>query len=87
MSYFGKFFLRGPDADKAVEWIFTNSIANCPVGKTVYTCMLNKNAGIEADLTVSVLSGGSEVGNDSKYQSLIFMYLANSLLYSSYICH
>ena len=57
MSYFGKFFLRGPDADAAVEWIFTNNIANCQVGKTVYTCMLNKNAGIEADLTVSVLEG------------------------------
>jgi hypothetical protein len=25
-----------------------------PIGKTVYTCMLNKRAGVEADLTVSV---------------------------------
>ena len=40
MSYFGKFFLRGPDADAAVEWIFTNNIANCQVGKTVYTVLL-----------------------------------------------
>ena len=31
-----------------------------PVGKTVYTCMLNKNAGVEADLTVSI-QGTEEV--------------------------
>ena len=66
MSYFGKFFLRGPDADAAVEWIFTNSVAGCPVGKTVYTCMLNNKAGIEADLTVSVLSGDNQVLSQTK---------------------
>jgi len=27
---------------------------DAPIGKTVYTCMLNKNAGVEADLTVSI---------------------------------
>ena len=30
------------------------------IGKTIYTCMLNKRAGIEADLTVSRL-GTEEV--------------------------
>ena len=60
MSYFGKFLLSGPDADQAVEWIFTNKVASNDPGKTVYTCMLNKNAGIEADLTVSVLRGQDE---------------------------
>ena len=24
MSYFGKFYLTGPDARKAVDWVFTN---------------------------------------------------------------
>ena len=33
-----------------------------PVGKTVYTCMLNKRAGVEADLTVSV-RGTEQVQN------------------------
>ena len=55
MSYFGKFFLSGKDASKAVDWIFTNQISQHNVGKTVYTCMLNSKAGIEADLTVSVI--------------------------------
>jgi sarcosine dehydrogenase len=27
-------------------------------GRTVYTCMLNREAGIEADLTVSILEAG-----------------------------
>lgn len=54
MSYFGKFYITGKDAQKAVDWIFTNDISG-DGGKTIYTCMLNKNAGIEADLTVSLL--------------------------------
>ncbi len=29
-------------------------------GKTVYTCMLNKSGGIEADLTVSIVEGEEE---------------------------
>lgn len=55
MSYFGKFWIRGPDAQAAANWVFSNRM-DVPVGKTVYTCMLNKRAGIEADLTVSVTS-------------------------------
>ena len=30
MSYFGKFFLTGPDAQKAVDWIFTNNMQKKP---------------------------------------------------------
>ena len=37
-----------------------------PIGKTVYTCMLNKRAGVEADLTVSML-GTEEV---SRYMQI-----------------
>ncbi|KAF6039245.1 hypothetical protein EB796_002440 [Bugula neritina] len=54
MSYFGKFYLCGPDATKAAEWIFSNSMDKHP-GTTTYTCMLNKLGGIESDLTVSVV--------------------------------
>ena len=55
----------GPDAKAAVDWIFTNKMDG-PVGKTVYTCMLNKMAGIEADLTVSVIESGSGGAADPK---------------------
>uniref|UniRef100_A0A670YMR8 Sarcosine dehydrogenase, mitochondrial n=1 Tax=Pseudonaja textilis TaxID=8673 RepID=A0A670YMR8_PSETE len=52
MSYFGKFYLVGPDARKAANWLFTADVRKAP-GTTVYTCMLNKDGGVESDLTVS----------------------------------
>ncbi|XP_040819296.1 sarcosine dehydrogenase, mitochondrial [Ochotona curzoniae] len=58
MSYFGKFFLLGPDARKAADWLFSADI-NRPPGSTVYTCMLNKHGGTESDLTVSCLAPGA----------------------------
>jgi len=30
MSYFAKFYLTGPDAQKAADWIFTNNMAKPP---------------------------------------------------------
>ncbi|XP_077593786.1 sarcosine dehydrogenase, mitochondrial [Stigmatopora nigra] len=60
MSYFGKFYLTGPDAKKAADWLFTADVNKKP-GSTVYTCMLNNNGGTEADLTVSRLEPGSAV--------------------------
>jgi len=66
MSYFGKFYLTGPDAHAAVEWIFTNKMDGV-TGKTVYTCMLNKMAGIEADLTVSIIESGTGGPADPKF--------------------
>ena len=63
MSYFGKFFLSGTDAKAAAEWIFSNRMDG-PIGKTIYTCMLNKKAGIEADLTVSIVEGQDGVSKE-----------------------
>ncbi|MED6248055.1 hypothetical protein ATANTOWER_025201 [Ataeniobius toweri] len=57
MSYFGKFYLTGPDAKKAADWLFSADVNKKP-GSTVYTCMLNKRGGAEADLTVSRLDPG-----------------------------
>jgi len=53
-SYFGKFYLSGPDAKKALQWICTNDIDK-PVGTTVYTNMCNSAGRSECDLTVSRL--------------------------------
>uniref|UniRef100_UPI00398ECD40 sarcosine dehydrogenase, mitochondrial isoform X1 n=2 Tax=Pristiophorus japonicus TaxID=55135 RepID=UPI00398ECD40 len=52
MSYFGKFYLLGPDAKKAADWLFSADVSTS-IGKTVYTCMLNSRGGTESDLTVS----------------------------------
>jgi len=74
MSYFGKFYLTGPDAQKAADWIFTGSMEGL-AGRTVYTCMLNKSAGIEADLTVSILEPGSGSPADPHFEGAGF-YIA-----------
>ena len=59
----------GPDAHAAVEWIFTNKMDGVS-GKTVYTCMLNKMAGIEADLTVSIIESGTGGPADPKERKI-----------------
>ena len=69
MSYFGKFILSGPDSQVAADWIFTNRVDG-EDGKTVYTCMLNERAGIEADLTVSIWDT-MEVGQDRVEKALL----------------
>ncbi|PIK57278.1 Sarcosine dehydrogenase, mitochondrial [Apostichopus japonicus] len=57
MSYFGKYYLTGPDAQRAADWIFSNDVQK-PEGSTVYTCILNKAGGVESDLTVSTIAPG-----------------------------
>lgn len=36
MSYFGNYYLIGPDAQKAADWIFTNNMQKS-AGETSYT--------------------------------------------------
>jgi len=74
MSYFGKFYLTGPDAQKAADWVFSARM-DVATGKTVYTCMLNQNAGIEADLTVSMIESGSGSSADPEFEGRGF-YIA-----------
>jgi sarcosine dehydrogenase len=58
MSYFGKLYICGPETSKAVDYIFTSRIIDREINRTVYTCMLNKNGGVEADCTVTGLESG-----------------------------
>ncbi len=55
MSTFGKFRVEGKDACAVLQKISGNNVDVEP-GKLVYTQWLNRNGGIEADLTVSRLS-------------------------------
>ncbi|XP_066993512.2 sarcosine dehydrogenase, mitochondrial isoform X2 [Anabrus simplex] len=57
MSYFGKLYLCGPDAQQAADWIFTAN-THQPIGKVVYTCLLNSRAGVEGDVTVTAIETG-----------------------------
>jgi sarcosine dehydrogenase len=58
MSHLGKLYMCGPDAQKAADWLFTANTQN-PIGGTVYTCLLNTKAGVEADVTVSAVETGT----------------------------
>ncbi|CAB4067340.1 SARDH [Lepeophtheirus salmonis] len=62
MTYFGKFYLFGPDAREAANWIFSQNLDSSPTNKVIYSCMLNKDAKIEADLTVSPLHSSIHFG-------------------------
>ncbi|XP_067632907.1 sarcosine dehydrogenase, mitochondrial isoform X2 [Eurosta solidaginis] len=66
MSYFCKLIMEGPDAQKASDWIFSANTNRGP-NKTVYTCVLNKNGGVEADVTVSCLRSGTGAVYDPKF--------------------
>ena len=52
---FAKFELAGRDAEAALQRLCANDVA-VPEGKVVYTQMLNRHGGIEADLTVTRLA-------------------------------
>ncbi len=51
LSPFTKLEVEGPDALAALQWLCTNNI-DVPVGRVVYTLMLNDRGGIECELTV-----------------------------------
>ena len=55
MTPFGKIRVEGPDAEAVLQKICANDVTVEP-GRIVYTQWLNRNGGIEADLTVARLS-------------------------------
>jgi len=56
-SYFGKFFLEGPEAMKAADWICTARMDDSrPIGAVAYTALCNERGGVEADLTFTKLA-------------------------------
>jgi len=51
-SSFAKFLLQGRDAETALQRLCANDVGG-PVGRVVYTSMLNERGGVECDLTVT----------------------------------
>lgn len=49
---FSKYLLVGPDAEQGLQWLCTNDVA-VPVGRSVYTGMLNERGTYESDLTIT----------------------------------
>ncbi|XP_046984325.1 sarcosine dehydrogenase, mitochondrial [Schistocerca americana] len=58
MSYLGKLYLSGPDAQLAADWLFSADTRK-EVGQSVFTCLLNPHGGVEADVTVSAIETGT----------------------------
>jgi len=52
VSHMGRVDVTGPDAGKFIESLFPTGIGKQPNGKSVYTLLLNKDAGIIDDLIV-----------------------------------
>ncbi|MDM8553394.1 FAD-dependent oxidoreductase [Desulfococcaceae bacterium HSG7] len=55
LSSMAKYLLQGRDAMKELQYLCANDV-DVPVGKVVYTQLLNERGGIEADLTVTRLA-------------------------------
>ena len=55
MSSFSKYLVQGPAAEQELQRICANDV-DVPIGKIVYTQLLNMRGGIEADLTVTRLA-------------------------------
>ncbi|MGA8977908.1 MAG: FAD-dependent oxidoreductase [Pedococcus sp.] len=52
---FSKYLVTGPDAERALQWLCTADVA-VPVGRTVYSGMLNDHGTYEADVTLTRLA-------------------------------
>ena len=52
VSHMGEVTVKGPDAERYVQYIFTNDVAGAPVGKIFYGMMCYENGGTVDDLLV-----------------------------------
>ncbi len=52
VSHMGEFFVKGPDAEKFIQKIFTNDIASLEKGKILYGMMCYPDGGVVDDLLV-----------------------------------
>ncbi|CAG0924572.1 unnamed protein product, partial [Notodromas monacha] len=86
MSYFGKFYLSGPDAQKCADYVFTNNVQRQP-GTSIYSCMLNPRGGIESDLTVSVLDNSQLLPCEPKFQGPGFYVAAGGGSWNQALSH
>jgi sarcosine dehydrogenase len=77
-SYFGKFFLEGPEAMQAADWLCTAKMGkDRAIGSVAYTALCNERGGVMCDLTFTKLSeekfyiaaGGSTSTHDWRWIS------------------
>lgn len=56
VSHMGEFFIEGPQALQAVQWISSNDAAKLAIGQVQYACLPNETGGIVDDLLVYKLA-------------------------------
>lgn len=56
VSHMGEVIISGNEAEKFVNYIFTNNVSDSPSGKCFYGMMLNPNGGVVDDLLVYKMS-------------------------------
>jgi sarcosine dehydrogenase len=59
-SYFGKFFLKGPEATDVVQYLCGADMENKLPGSVTYTPLCNSRGGVEADLTVTRMEDATD---------------------------
>ncbi|MDR3263930.1 MAG: glycine cleavage system aminomethyltransferase GcvT [Clostridiales bacterium] len=64
VSHMGEFLLEGENAEKEINYLFTNDFSKMPAGKVRYTLMCNTDGGIVDDLLVYKV-------NDAKYYLVV----------------
>lgn len=52
VSHMGQFFVKGAEAKKLLQHVFTNDVEKVAVGQAQYTCMTNEDGGIVDDLII-----------------------------------
>ena len=74
MSSFAKLVVKGRDAESVLQSLVANDVA-VPVGRTVYTGMLNERGGYESDFTLTrtgldeflLVTGSAQATRDANY--------------------
>ncbi|MAW07914.1 MAG: glycine cleavage system protein T [Halobacteriovoraceae bacterium] len=56
VSHMGEFLIEGTDAIKAMDYLIPNDFVNLPIGKAIYSPLLNEQGGIIDDLIAYKLS-------------------------------
>lgn len=78
MSYFGKFYLCGPEVQEAADYLFSSNTRR-DFNRIVYTCMLNHKGGIEGDCTVTAIEPGSSGIVDPLFKNKAFYIVSSGM--------
>ena len=86
MSSFGKTMVQGGDACPYLQWMCASDV-DVPVGKLIYTHMLNSLGGIECDITIDrraedcfiIYSSASVHWRDMNWMAMVRVSLSNTV--------